>query len=144
MKRILVVDDDPMVLDVLRAGLEGVGFDVTVASDFSTASELIRVEEFELLITDLDLPGGTGLELATWARAHRPEMRSILITGYGCCGIRRRAEELGLSGYFEKPLRLASLAKCVCASLGEVSSASTVAQTDLVPQISSTDNALGQ
>ena len=129
-----------MVLHVLQAGLEGVGFDVTVASEFSTALELIRMEDFELLITDLDLPGGTGLELVSWARAHRPEIRTILITGYGCCGIRRRVEGLGLSGYFEKPLGLTSLAKGVCAALSE----SMVTQTDFVSQVSITDNAFGQ
>jgi DNA-binding NtrC family response regulator len=122
MKHILVVDDDWQVLAVLRAGLEGVGFRATGASDFGSAAKLLSKDDFDLLITDLDLPGGNGLELVSWARAHRPRLRCMLITGYGCHATRRRAEDLGLCGYFEKPLNLASLANGVCAALQSESS----------------------
>ena len=53
--------------------------------------ELIEDELFDTLVTDLDLPGGTGLDLVLTAIKLRPQMRSVLMTGYSCSAIRKRA-----------------------------------------------------
>ena len=101
--RILVVEDNAAVRSSLALLLEREGFDVVAVAEFRRASELVEDELFDTLITDLDLPGGTGLDLLLMARSLRPRMRSFLMTGYGCSAVRKQAMELGLSGYFEKP-----------------------------------------
>lgn len=103
-RRILIVEDDPSVRASLSLYLEHAGFDVVAVAELRRALELIRRELFDLLVTDLDLPDGTGLELVETARAHRPKLPAILVTGYGCSAIRQRAEDLSLSAYFEKPV----------------------------------------
>jgi DNA-binding response OmpR family regulator len=101
--RVLVVEDNAVVRASLALLLEHEGFDVVAVAEFARAQELIENERFDTLITDLDLPGGTGLDLLLTARRSRPRMRSILMTGYGCSAVRKRALELGLSAYLEKP-----------------------------------------
>ncbi|MEE9180593.1 MAG: response regulator, partial [Vicinamibacteria bacterium] len=71
--------------------------------------------DFDLLITDLDLPGGTGLDLVRQAKALCP---SILVTAYGCSEVRRQAQELEVAGYFEKPYDPGALMTLVRSSIG--------------------------
>jgi CheY-like chemotaxis protein len=101
--RILVVEDNPAVRYSLTLMLEREGFDVVAVAEFRRATELIEAELFDALITDLDLPGGTGLDLLERARLLRPRMLSFLMTGYGCSAIRKQVSDLGVTGYFEKP-----------------------------------------
>lgn len=101
--RILIVEDDPATLSGLKLFLEGAGYLVVVAAGFSQADHLLQDEAFDLMITDLDLPGGTGLQLIRGASKRHPSMKSILMTAYGCATIRQQARDLDLYGYFEKP-----------------------------------------
>ena len=101
--RILVVDDNPAICRSLVIFLERQGFDVMAAAEYTRALELVELELFDALIADLDLPGGTGIDLLATARMLRPRMLSILITGYGCTAIRKQAEQLDLTAYLEKP-----------------------------------------
>ena len=107
--RVLVVEDNAAIRSSLTLFLEREGFDVVAVAEFARAQELIEKELFDTLITDLDLPGGTGLDLLMTARQFRPRMRSILMTGYGCSAVRKQASELGLAAYLEKPFGPAEL-----------------------------------
>ena len=102
-KRVLVVEDNLSMLRTLTTFLKRAGFDVVAVAEFQRALELIEDELFDTLVTDLDLPGGTGLDLVLTAIKLRPQMRSVLMTGYSCSAIRKRAGELSLLGYLEKP-----------------------------------------
>ncbi len=102
-KRVLIVEDNLSMLRTLTAFLERAGFDVVAVAEFQRALELIEDELFDTLVTDLDLPGGTGLDLVLTANTLRPQMRSVLMTGYSCSAIRKQAGELSLLGYLEKP-----------------------------------------
>lgn len=113
LKHILVVDDNQSVRAALAVFLREEGFSVQVAVDFERATELLTSGGYDLLITDLDLPGGNGLDLVRRATAFRPELHSILVTGYGCSAIRRQVAELGLLGYLEKPVDADSLLSLV-------------------------------
>jgi len=122
LTHILVVDDNRSVRAALRVFLEEEGFEVQVACDFEAAARMLREAAYDVLITDLDLPGGNGFDLVRRARAFRPEMRSILVTGYGCSALRRQAAELDLLGYLEKPVdpfTLLSLVRARETPLGE-------------------------
>ena len=102
-KRVLIVEDNPSMLRTLTTFLERAGFDVVAVAEFQRALELIEDELFDTLVTDLDLPGGTGLDLVLTARTLHPKMRSVLMTGYSCSAIRKQARELSLHTYLEKP-----------------------------------------
>lgn len=101
--RVLVVEDNPAIRSSLAVLLEREGFDVVAVAEYQRAAELIGQELFDTLITDLDLPDGTGVDLLLRAKLVRPDMRSILMTGYGCSAVRKQASELGLAAYLEKP-----------------------------------------
>jgi CheY-like chemotaxis protein len=81
--RILVVDDEMHVRDVLATQLEEVGYDVLVAPDGSRALALIAAgEAVDLLVTDLSMPGMNGFAVIRAAQQHRPGLPAILLTGY--------------------------------------------------------------
>jgi two-component system response regulator AtoC len=103
MPRILVVDDEEGVRSFLVEALEGAGHSVAEAGDGDAAAERLRRESFDLMITDLRMPGLRGLELVRIARAERPEMRVIVLTAHGTVDSAVEVTELG-AFYLEKPL----------------------------------------
>jgi DNA-binding response OmpR family regulator len=117
MKRILIVEDNKQIREGLLVLVEREGFQVAGVADFDQAADLLRKDRFDLLLTDLDLPGGTGFELVRLAQTCSPKTASILVTAYGCTEVRKQAAELNLLGYFEKPYDPAALLRLVRSSL---------------------------
>ena len=116
MPRILVVDDEEGVRSFLAEALADEGHAVTEAADGDAAAEWLRREAFDLMITDLRMPGLDGLELVRIARTKRPEMRVIVLTAHGTLDSAAEVRQAGAL-YLEKPLespamlrRLAALA----------------------------------
>ncbi len=104
--RILLVDDQRQVNRVLRSALEISSRDYII-NDVSSAEEaLLEIDRgpVDLLVTDLRLPGMTGLELVERVRATHPQARTILITGDATEDVRRRAEALGVIAFLRKPI----------------------------------------
>jgi DNA-binding response OmpR family regulator len=79
--RILVVDDEAMVLFTLQLLLQRHGYAVTTAPNGSEALALILRDRFDLLLIDLKLPGISGLEIARYACEHQPQAGIIILTG---------------------------------------------------------------
>ena len=123
MKRILIVEDNRRIREGLLTFIETAGYQCAGAVDFAAAAELLRREPFDLLITDLHLPGGTGLDLVRQAKALCP---SILVTAYGCSEGRGQAQELEVAGYFEKPYDPAALILLVRSSIGSGGNSKTL------------------
>ena len=123
MKRILIVEDNRRIREGLLTFIETAGYQCAGAVDSAAAAELLRSEPFDLLITDLDLPGGTGLDLVRQAKALCP---SILVTAYGCSEGRGQAQELEVAGYFEKPYDPAALILLVRSSIGSGGNSKTL------------------
>jgi DNA-binding response OmpR family regulator len=108
---ILVVDDEPAVLRVLRAVLERDGYDVLTACDVATAKQAAPGRHIALILSDIDLPDGTGLELCLWAKA-RPELAQapvLLCSGRDDPETRRLALEAGAVDFVAKPFVVAEL-----------------------------------
>lgn len=80
---LLLVDDEPEFLEVLRVWFEGRGFEVAIAADAIEALALLRHRTFDLAITDLRMPGVNGLQFQAFAREIAPEMDVVFLTGYG-------------------------------------------------------------
>ncbi len=109
-KRILVVDDEQSVLFVLHNGLlkldDGYDVEVDKARDGREALERLRQLSFDLLITDLRLPGMDGIELTKAARELDPDIAVIWITAFDCHSTSRDAQRLGVYRCLDKPLEI--------------------------------------
>ena len=107
MIRLLVVDDDNQVRSMLRLTLEREGYDVMEATDGFEAIEQFRQSPFDLIITDIIMPGLEGFETIQRLRAESPEVKIIAISGGGRLapeGYLEVAENLGALKAFTKPV----------------------------------------
>jgi DNA-binding NtrC family response regulator len=114
---VLIVDDDAGVCWALRQALVQDGFTVAVAGNRTQAERLARRHRPALVITDLRLPNGNGLELVEALHQDLPEVPVVLTTAYGSLDIAVQATTRGAFGYLPKPLDLdhtLALARRVC------------------------------
>ncbi len=99
--RILAVDDEPMILHLIRRTLRD--FEVIPCQDPREALSLLRQGDWDLLVTDLRMPGITGLELIRRARRILPDLPCLILTAYADLEIARKALELGAYALLTKP-----------------------------------------
>ena len=111
-ERILFVDDEPMVVEVIKGLLEPLGYRLEMKTSSLEAWELFesKPHDFDLVITDMTMPQLTGPELASRIREIRPETPIILCTGYGTDITEERLQELGLSALIMKPVNSRDMA----------------------------------
>src|SRR5436190_2392633 len=109
MTTVLVVDDEPIVRDVVVRYLQRDGFDTLEAADGETAQKLIEDGEPELVVLDVMLPGTDGLALCRWIRS-RGELPVIMLTARGEEADRIVGLELGADDYVTKPFSPRELA----------------------------------
>ena len=101
--RILLADDDAGLRRVLQFKLQQNGYEVSSAGDGSDALKQIRSANFDLLITDMKMPGLDGIELLTQARALKPNLEVILMTAFAEVSLAVQAMKLGAFDYLQKP-----------------------------------------
>jgi CheY-like chemotaxis protein len=102
---VLVVDDEAVVLTVLREALRRGGYRVTTAASAEEAIDLMQKRHFDLVLTDKNLPGASGLDVLRSARALNPAPAIVLITGYSSLDSAVEALDTGAHDYIEKPIR---------------------------------------
>ncbi|QNI00755.1 response regulator transcription factor [Shewanella algae] len=101
--KILLAEDQAMVRGALAGLLQLSGdFSVTQATDGDQALALLKTEDFQLLLTDIEMPGTSGLELAAWVAREQPALKTIIITTFGRAGYIKRALEAGVCGFLLK------------------------------------------
>ena len=103
LAKILIVDDEPHVRDVLTQSLAAEGYACRAAATAEEAQEILLAEEFPLLICDIRLPGQSGLDLLGAVRQLFPDMAVVMITAVDDKNSAARALELGAYGYVTKP-----------------------------------------
>ncbi|WP_224360695.1 hybrid histidine protein kinase/response regulator SinK [Hyalangium versicolor] len=101
-KRVLIVDDESIIRMVFR-DLMGKECEVIEAGTAEEALEILRNQQIDLIVTDKNLPGLSGLALAQQARTINPQARILLMTGYPSLGTTQEALELGVMDYLLKP-----------------------------------------
>lgn len=114
--RLLVVDDDQELLNLIEDGLSRAGYAVTACRRFEDARAALLEAPFALLMTDIRLGAYNGLQLALVARAHYPDIPIVVLTGYEDPVLRAEAERLGAT-YLMKPMTLAELRDHVARAL---------------------------
>ena len=108
-KKILIVDDDPKICETLSDILEESGYEVFTAFDGQNALEKIRMDSFNLVITDIKMPIMDGMALLKEIEKSHSNVEVIVITSYGNQGQQVEATRLGAYEYLTKPLNLDQL-----------------------------------
>lgn len=106
---ILVVDDDRDILFFVKLALESEGLDVTCAESGEQALELLAGRSFAVLLTDQNMPGMDGFQLARHARLTQPTLTIFMGTGHLYPGIEERAAAAGIREVFGKPFNFQRL-----------------------------------
>ncbi len=101
--RVIVVEDQAEIAECLRQFLTAVGYKVYIAPDVASARALAKAIEFDVLVSDLRLPDGTGWELVEGLKSERP-IRAIAISGYNAPNDLDRSRRVGFLDHLAKPL----------------------------------------
>jgi excisionase family DNA binding protein len=117
--RVLVVDDEASIRDLLAKTLALAEYDVDVAPDGPSALERVRLYPYDLMIADLKMPGMDGLTVIREARRYKADLPVIIITGFSTESSAIEAVNLGVAGYLTKPFRQAQVLTAAAKALGE-------------------------
>ena len=104
LHKILVVDDDPVVAKSFDRVLTRKGYSVITAESGEEALKKLATENYDVVYTDIKMPGMSGLEVAERVKAKRPWTPVVIITGYGTAEHQARAEKAGVTEFLHKPL----------------------------------------
>ncbi|MCH8028065.1 MAG: response regulator [candidate division Zixibacteria bacterium] len=119
VSRILAVDDQPVILELISAMCQSLGYEVTTATSGEQALMLAENTKFELILTDLSMPSMSGLELARRLRKTHPDVPIILVTGWEAGIPESELRQAGISEVLYKPFRIEQLTNLVKASMAE-------------------------
>jgi CheY-like chemotaxis protein len=127
LHKVLVVDDDPVVAKSFDRVLSSdKGYVVITAHDGPEALEKLRSEEFDVVYTDIKMPGMDGLEVAERVKARKPWTPVVIITGYGTEANEARASAAGVSAFLHKPLSPEMIEDSVMKAMREAPAAAPV------------------
>ncbi|MGD8697562.1 MAG: response regulator, partial [Gammaproteobacteria bacterium] len=115
--RVLVIDDEPDILDLLSMTLKRMDLDPDTAADLGEAKKKLLASRFDLCLTDMKLPDGDGLDLVEWMQTHAPSVPVAVITAHGNVEAAVRALKLGAFDFVSKPVRVGDLRKMVQTAL---------------------------
>jgi CheY-like chemotaxis protein len=104
LRKVLVVDDDPVVGKSFNRVLSDKGYIVVTAEDGYDALMKLKAEKYDVVFTDIKMPGMDGLEVAEQVKARHPWTPVVIVTGYGTAANEQRARAAGVSGFLHKPL----------------------------------------
>jgi excisionase family DNA binding protein len=117
--RVLVVDDEASIRDLLSKTLALAEYDFDVAPDGRSALERMRLYPYDLLIADLKMPGMDGLTVIREAKRYKADLPVIIITGFSTESSAIEAVNLGVAGYLTKPFRVPQVLAAAAKALGE-------------------------
>ena len=119
MARILLVDDEESVLQSVGLLLGPEGHDVTSISNSEEAVDIIRSEEYDIMITDIRMAPVDGIQLINIAREIRPSMPLIVISAYTSDAVVKQCTDLGCIAYIKKPFSINDVINAVNQALTE-------------------------
>jgi two-component system, NtrC family, response regulator PilR len=129
--RALIVDDEPDIRELLAITLGRMQLEVDTAGDYASAVRQLGGQRYNLVLTDMRLPDGDGLDLVEWIGAHRPGVPVAVITAHGNVEAAVRALKLGAFDFISKPIDLGSLRRLITTTLrlGDTGEATTLRAT---------------
>ena len=105
-QRVLIVDDEPDIRELLELTLMRMGLDTLSVPDLKSAIRQVDKEAFDLCLTDMRLPDGTGLELVTYLQHKRPDTPVAVITAYGSMELAIESLKAGAFDFVSKPVEI--------------------------------------
>lgn len=113
MSRVLIVDDEPDILELLSLTLRRMKLDPIAAQTLTEAKALLASTEFELCLTDMRLPDGSGLDLVQFLNQNYAQLPVVMITAYGSIDTAIEAMKVGAFDFLSKPVELDRLRNVV-------------------------------
>jgi two-component system, NtrC family, response regulator PilR len=107
--RILVVDDEPSMREMLRIVLKRDGYDIVIAQNGTDGMERLRTEPFDLLLSDIRMPDVSGVEVLRAAKQINPDILAFMMTAFASTDTAVEAMRLGALDYFTKPFSMDEL-----------------------------------
>ena len=114
---VLVVDDEPDLCELLAITLQRMDLNPSTTGTVAAAQRLLKSGQYDLCLTDMQLPDGDGLELVQWMQSYSPNVPVAVITAHGNMETAVRALKLGAFDFVSKPLELAGLRKLVATAI---------------------------
>jgi two-component system response regulator PilR (NtrC family) len=140
---VLVVDDEPDLLELVGLTLSRMNFKTRTAADLQGARRLLKSERFDLCLTDMRLPDGDGLDLVAWIQENRAAVPVAVITAHGNIESAVRALKLGAFDFVSKPLDLGVLRKLVGSAI-KLRTAAEERTVDFAPRLLGSSPAMEQ
>ena len=112
-QRVLIVDDEPDIRELLEITLLRMGLETRSAEDFSDATRHLQDESFDLCLTDMKLPDGDGISLVEHIQQHYPNTPTAVITAHGSIDLAIKAMKCGAFDFVSKPVSLDTLRNLV-------------------------------
>ena len=100
---VLIVDDEPDLCELLSITLQRMDLSARTANDVAQAQRMLKTEQFDLCLTDMQLPDGDGLDLVEWMQQYTPNVPVAVITAHGNMETAVRALKLGAFDFVSKP-----------------------------------------
>ena len=108
-KSMLVIDDEPMILDAIKVIFEDLGYNVQTTSDPIQGTDAAIAQDFDLIVTDMRMPSRSGAEVTEAVLARKPKARILVITAYVNDPLAQRAIAAGAVGLLKKPFEIAKI-----------------------------------
>ena len=105
-KRVLIIDDDPVILDAVKTILEDMGYQVDGYTSSPEGEQAALAEEYDLILMDLRMPEKDGAAVTASILAKKPAVKILLITGHPTDPLARRALDAGAKGLLKKPFEI--------------------------------------
>jgi DNA-binding NtrC family response regulator len=105
-EKILIIDDSPEILTLFSEFLKGEGFEVDTSPDGASGIPKIEKNSYDIVLTDLKMPGVDGMEVLRFVLDHSPDSICIILTGYGTVKNAVEAIKLGAFDYLTKPVKM--------------------------------------
>ena len=105
-EKILVIDDSPEILTLFSEYLRAEGYEVDTSADGASGIEMVEKKTYDLIISDLKMPGMDGMKVLEFAMEHSPDSICIILTGYGTVKNAVEAIKMGAFDYLTKPVKM--------------------------------------
>jgi DNA-binding NtrC family response regulator len=107
--KVLILDDEPVVGERLKASLERAGFAVDTLCESSEAIARLREKRYEILVTDLKMSGPDGMDVLRAAAELQPDIKTVVITGFATKETAEEALRCGAVAFIAKPFKMSQL-----------------------------------
>lgn len=109
VKKVAILDDEPIVCERLKPALEKAGFQVETFTESQQLIDRLAQQRFDVLVTDLKLPKPDGLDVMRFVRELYPSTKVIIITGFATVDTAREALKMGAVDFIAKPFKISEL-----------------------------------